>query len=185
MRSYQVDSASHEAVRLRPTQQMQHLFCSLRDHNEMTCRACRHGDSHPRSRPFAPSHTRDTDDGQRKVLDATVAVLSSARLREHADEDALPPQTVLVRLLRKLEDDFTHHKSFVLSCPQLSLQLILPYSNLLSFRMYLELAEQYGAMDPASNVIKRNVLADHLREIIDILQKNGEEIAALYDALKL
>jgi hypothetical protein len=51
--------------------------------------------------------------------------------------------------------------------------------------MYLELAEQYGAMDPASNVLKRNVLADHLREIIDILEKKGDQIAALYDALKL
>lgn len=51
--------------------------------------------------------------------------------------------------------------------------------------MYLELAEQYGAMDPASNVLKRNVLADHLRDIIDILEKKGDQIAALYDALKL
>ena len=51
--------------------------------------------------------------------------------------------------------------------------------------MYLELAEQYGTMDPASKVLKRNVLADHLREIIDILEKKGDEIAALYDALKL
>lgn len=51
--------------------------------------------------------------------------------------------------------------------------------------MYLELAEQYGLMDPASNVLKRNILADHLREIIDILEKKGDQIAALYDALKL
>jgi Centrosome microtubule-binding domain of Cep57 len=51
--------------------------------------------------------------------------------------------------------------------------------------MYLELAEQYGAMDPASNALKRNVLADHLREIIDILERKGDQIAALYDSLKL
>lgn len=49
----------------------------------------------------------------------------------------------------------------------------------------MELAEQYGAMDPASNPMKRNVLADHLREVIDSLESKGDHIAALYDALKL
>lgn len=40
-------------------------------------------------------------------------------------------------------------------------------------------------MDPASNALKRNVLADHLREVIDTLESKGDQIAALYDVLRL
>ncbi|KAI0031183.1 hypothetical protein K488DRAFT_87075 [Vararia minispora EC-137] len=74
--------------------------------------------------------------------------------------DRLPPQTVLVKVLRELEDDFTHYKG-----------------------IYLELAHQYGLMDPVSNVVKRNVLAEHLREVIDVLEQRGDQIASLYDLL--
>jgi Centrosome microtubule-binding domain of Cep57 len=49
--------------------------------------------------------------------------------------------------------------------------------------IYLELAEQYGIIDAASNVAKRNVLADHLREVIDTLEQKGDQIASLYDLL--
>ena len=51
------------------------------------------------------------------------------------------------------------------------------------FRIYIELAEQYGKMDPASNVLKRHVLADHLREVIETLEEKGDQIASLYDLL--
>ena len=37
--------------------------------------------------------------------------------------------------------------------------------------IYIELADQYALMDAASNVAKRNVLAEHLREVIDILEQ--------------
>ena len=37
--------------------------------------------------------------------------------------------------------------------------------------MYVELADQYKDIDPVSNVAKRNVLAEHLREVIDILEQ--------------
>lgn len=65
----------------------------------------------------------------------------------------------------------------------------------------MELAEQYGLMDAASNVTKRNVLAEHLREVIDTLEQKvaplisssiisanlalaqGDQIASLYDLL--
>ena len=47
----------------------------------------------------------------------------------------------------------------------------------------MELAEQYGVIDAASNVAKRNVLADHLREVIDTLEQKGDQIASLYDLL--
>jgi hypothetical protein len=35
-------------------------------------------------------------------------------LNGDAKNDRLPPQTVLVRVLRELEDDFTHYKGYVL-----------------------------------------------------------------------
>ena len=38
-------------------------------------------------------------------------------------------------------------------------------------RIYTELADQYKIMDAASNVVKRNVLAQHLREVIDVLEQ--------------
>jgi hypothetical protein len=37
--------------------------------------------------------------------------------------------------------------------------------------IYTELADQYKVMDAASNVVKRNVLAQHLREVIDVLEQ--------------
>ncbi|KAJ3558897.1 hypothetical protein NM688_g660 [Phlebia brevispora] len=76
------------------------------------------------------------------------------------EEDRVPPQTVLARVLRELEDDFTHYKE-----------------------IYIELADQYKAIDPIANVAKRNVLAEHLREVIDILEQKGDQIASLYDLL--
>ena len=101
---------------------MERLFFSLPDHDEMTCRTCRHSDVHRRPRATAGNGARHTDPrdanvGQAEMLDAAVAALGGARRHEHADEDALPPQAVLARLLRELEDDFTHHKSYVLGFP--------------------------------------------------------------------
>lgn len=67
--------------------------------------------------------------------------------------------------------------------------------------IYVELAEQYAVMDAASNVAKRNVLAGHLREVIDCLEQKvsiafnshywtipsyslqGDQIASLYGLL--
>jgi hypothetical protein len=152
MRSYQASSASDETIHAEqsPTRQpnpsrtnaakvvrpvpvaeafpqirgskMEHLFFSLPDHNETTCRTCQQGNVHPHPRGTAGNSARridprDRDDSQGKMLDAAAAVLSGARRREHDDEDALPPQAVLARLLRELEDDFTHHKSYVVSSP--------------------------------------------------------------------
>lgn len=38
-------------------------------------------------------------------------------------------------------------------------------------RIYVELADQYKAMDAASDMGKRNLLANHLREVIDVLEQ--------------
>jgi len=36
--------------------------------------------------------------------------------------------------------------------------------------VYVELADQYGVMDAVSDVPRRNLLARHLREVVDILE---------------
>ncbi|KAJ7758561.1 hypothetical protein DFH07DRAFT_1060422 [Mycena maculata] len=77
-----------------------------------------------------------------------------------ARKAGLPPQTIVARVIRELEDDFTHYKS-----------------------VYVELADQYKEMDAVSDVPKRNMLAKHLREVVDILEQKGDQIASLYDCL--
>jgi hypothetical protein len=37
--------------------------------------------------------------------------------------------------------------------------------------VYTELADQYKIMDAASDVPKRNLIAAHLREVIDIIEQ--------------
>ena len=37
--------------------------------------------------------------------------------------------------------------------------------------VYVELADQYKDMDPVSDVPKRNFLAQHLRDVVDILEQ--------------
>jgi Centrosome microtubule-binding domain of Cep57 len=65
--------------------------------------------------------------------------------------------------------------------------------------IYVELADQYKLMDATSNVPKRNALAQHLKEIVDILEQKvrssfrdlvylltmsqGDQTASLYDLL--
>lgn len=82
-----------------------------------------------------------------------------------AEDDRLPPQTVLVRVLRELEDDFTHYKGYVLFTGSPG------HMANTRDRIYIELADQYKDIDPVSNVAKRNVLAEHLREVIDVLEQ--------------
>ncbi|KAH8114583.1 centrosome microtubule-binding domain of Cep57-domain-containing protein [Phellopilus nigrolimitatus] len=160
---------------------LERLFFSAPEHNAKTCRVC-----HRRRRPSAsddeldfPSwlpprkrtrHTQedkrsrhrnvrleDVDDDSDNNLRGTG---SKAASKAPFSEDRLPPQTVLVRILRELEDDFTHYKG-----------------------IYIELADQYKIMDAASNVPKRNVLAEHLKEVINTLEQKGDQIASLYDLL--
>lgn len=46
----------------------------------------------------------------------------------------------------------------------------------MSASIYCELADQYKVIDPVSNVAKRNVLAEHLREVIDVLEQKVSHI---------
>ncbi|KAI6042627.1 hypothetical protein EDC04DRAFT_2563903 [Pisolithus marmoratus] len=59
-----------------------------------------------------------------------------------------PPQTVLARVVRELEDEFTHYKE-----------------------IYRELAEEYRSMDCATQATKRHMVADHLRDVIDTIER--------------
>ncbi|KAF8488343.1 hypothetical protein JB92DRAFT_3016971 [Gautieria morchelliformis] len=152
---------------------MERLFFSAPEHNARTCTVC-----HRRKRGEEQRRMYQPDDGYRdseKDDEAVKAYLRTQAKRANrekrsggtdynidgdGDGDRLPPQTVLARVVRELEDDFSHYKA-----------------------IYLELAEQYGIIDAASNVAKRNVLADHLREVIDTLEQKGDQIASLYDLL--
>ncbi|KAI5118867.1 hypothetical protein M0805_005310 [Coniferiporia weirii] len=161
-------------------ERLERLFFSAPEHNAKTCRVC-----HRRRRPgesddeldfpsWLPPRKRarfgmkeeqsrhgdvgvgDTGDDDRSFGHGSL----NPATKPPFSEDRLPPQTVLVRVLRELEDDFTHYKG-----------------------IYTELADQYKIMDAASNVPKRNVLAEHLKEVINTLEQKGDQIASLYDLL--
>lgn len=51
--------------------------------------------------------------------------------------------------------------------------------------IYVELADQYKEIDAVSNVAKRNVLAEHLREVIDILEQKVHSSKASHNILRL
>ncbi|KZP31422.1 hypothetical protein FIBSPDRAFT_849381 [Athelia psychrophila] len=155
---------------------LEKLFFSAPEHNAKTCTVChRRGRGGANSQSWAAKkHDRNTrarvdDADDEGFVEGPEHTDAKDKHHQHADpsrwardagNEGLPPQTVLARVLRELEDDFTHYKS-----------------------IYLELAEQYGLMDAASNVSKRNVLADHLREVVDVLEQKGDQIASLYDLL--
>ncbi|KAG6336271.1 hypothetical protein ID866_2825 [Astraeus odoratus] len=74
--------------------------------------------------------------------------------------DDIPPQTVLARVLRELEDEFTHYKE-----------------------IYRELAEEYREMDCATEAAKRHTIAAHLRDVINVIEHKGDQITSLYGLL--
>ncbi|OCH92589.1 hypothetical protein OBBRIDRAFT_886090 [Obba rivulosa] len=163
---------------------LEQLFFSAPPHDAQTCAVChrrrrRHRtrtepelrlwSSGPEVRHRFRTRVEDEDegfaeDGEERREGRRYAEKGKQRERDsRAAQEAgerVPPQTVLARVLRELEDDFTHYKS-----------------------IYVELADQYKVIDAVSNVAKRNVLAEHLREVIDILEQKGDQIASLYDLL--
>ncbi|KAH9065544.1 hypothetical protein EDB87DRAFT_1596529 [Lactarius vividus] len=156
---------------------LERMFFSAPEHNAKTCTVChrrRHHEIAQRPLWYPASKGRkvtvadvgeEEDEGfeEGSIADGERghgATINLDFLDKGSRSDKLPPQTVLVRVLRELEDDFTHYKG-----------------------IYTELADQYKVMDAASNVVKRNVLAQHLREVIDVLEQRGDQIASLYDLL--
>jgi hypothetical protein len=49
--------------------------------------------------------------------------------------------------------------------------------------IYIELADQYKVIDATGNVAKRNILAEHLKDVINTVEQKGDQIASLYDLL--
>ncbi|KAH8989592.1 hypothetical protein EDB86DRAFT_2942000 [Lactarius hatsudake] len=155
---------------------LERMFFSAPEHNAKTCTVChrrRHYEAAQRPLWYPASKGRkvtvaDVGEEDEGFEEGSIAdgerghgtTMNLDFLDKGSGSDKLPPQTVLVRVLRELEDDFTHYKG-----------------------IYTELADQYKVMDAASNVVKRNVLAQHLREVIDVLEQRGDQIASLYDLL--
>ncbi|KAJ7164614.1 hypothetical protein C8R43DRAFT_1166592 [Mycena crocata] len=170
---------------------LERLFFSAPEHNARTCTVCcrRRGPEVAPASWLRPSHMQrefqarmqaeseevDEDEGfvegeEDAHAERTRNHRRAGKRREPEDGDVnyeavarksgLPPQTVVARVIRELEDDFTHYKS-----------------------VYVELADQYKEMDAVSDVPKRNMLAKHLREVVDILEQKGDQIASLYDCL--
>ena len=114
--------------------QLERMFFSAPEHNSKTCTVCnrrRYRETAPRPLwyPASKGHNvtvadvNDEDEGfgegsviedgeERKTLRGGAVNLDF--LNGDAKNDRLPPQTVLVRVLRELEDDFTHYKGYVL-----------------------------------------------------------------------
>ncbi|KAF4569937.1 hypothetical protein EYR40_008916 [Pleurotus pulmonarius] len=167
---------------------MERLFFSAPAHNAKTCTMCRregrrtNGHVHEQRSPsplwsIRPSvrerrmDESDEDEGfeegeeeePRRRGNAPPAHSQPSappRQRPETSREPLPPQTTLTQVIRELEDDFTHYKS-----------------------IYVELADQYKDMDPVSNVRKRNLLAQHLHEVVDTMEQKGDQIAKLYSLL--
>jgi hypothetical protein len=160
------------------------MFFSAPEHNARTCTVChrrRHDDVAPRPLWYPASKGRnvtvadanDEDEGFEEGSGAENGQGGPAAnldfLGKDARHDDLPAQTVLVRVLRELEDDFTHYKGYVLGRVSTLVVCVLKGGG--ANRIYTELADQYKIMDAASNVVKRNVLAQHLRDVIDVLEQ--------------
>ncbi|KAG8816364.1 hypothetical protein FRC19_000427 [Serendipita sp. 401] len=162
-------------------ERLERLFHAAPAHNEQTCTVCHRRKRSSTSGRRRSSHSTKPHHGHRRrhsaqeqpdgndaeeeidVNGEEVAQFLEGDERyisEIAERRGIPPQTVLARVLRELEDDFTHYKS-----------------------IYVELADEYKAMDAASDMSKRNLLANHLREVIDVLEQKGDQIASLYDLL--
>ena len=114
--------------------QLERMFFSAPEHNSKTCTVCnrrRYREAAPRPLwyPASKGHNvtvadvNDEDEGfgegsviedgeDRKTFRGCAVNLDF--LNGDAQNDHLPPQTVLVRVLRELEDDFTHYKGWVL-----------------------------------------------------------------------
>jgi len=110
--------------------QLERMFFSAPEHNSKTCTVCnrrRYREAAPRPLwyPASKGHNvtvADVNDKDEGFGEGSVIEDGALRgcavnldfLNGDAQNDHLPPQTVLVRVLRELEDDFTHYKGWVL-----------------------------------------------------------------------
>ncbi|KAF9031737.1 hypothetical protein BJ165DRAFT_1518238 [Panaeolus papilionaceus] len=161
---------------------LERLFFSAPEHNAQTCTVCYRRRQNPSSSPDLGAASRPRSGGLSRQGsqegptanaqgngDAEKGEAMRVYLTYSSDpgyyhqigrQYGLPAQTVVARVIRELEDDFTHYKS-----------------------IYVELADHYKLMDAASDVLRRNTLAKHLKEVVDVLEQKGDQIASLYDLL--
>ena len=117
---------------------LERLFFSAPEHNAETCTVCHR---RRRRRPadvenaesWLRDHARERDRQQGGEDEDEGFAEGDDDVREHERrayaakaardrEDRVPPQTVLARVLRELEDDFTHYKRYVQVLVSLSLR---------------------------------------------------------------
>ncbi|KIK80929.1 hypothetical protein PAXRUDRAFT_833216 [Paxillus rubicundulus Ve08.2h10] len=167
------------------SERMERLFFSASRHNANSCRMCKgrrphshnimHGE---RNNHHTPHEREGNDEGFDEGLDhqadsvrevnGGIALAPTVKeILERMDRNGgtlrpvdIPPQTVLARVVGELEDEFTHFRE-----------------------IYSDLAEEYKSLDCATQADKRHVVADHLRDVIDILERKGNQIASLYELL--
>lgn len=90
-------------------ERLERLFSSVPEHNEQTCRAC-HGKTQNGRARWDLDWLLKRAAGRRASTPPTQDnVRTSAG--GYVQREGLPPQTVLTRVLRELEDDFAHYKS--------------------------------------------------------------------------
>ncbi|KAF9220472.1 hypothetical protein BS17DRAFT_787047 [Gyrodon lividus] len=165
------------------SERMERLFFSASRHNANSCRMCKGRRSHSHNSgahqeqnnhhgPIERKEDSDEgfDEGMGRVHEVSGDLGGAPTIREileRIDRNGgvlrpvdIPPQTVLARVVHELEDEFTHFKE-----------------------IYSDLAEEYKSLDCATQAAKRHVAADHLRDVIDILERKGNQIALLYDLL--
>ncbi|KAG1868981.1 hypothetical protein DFJ58DRAFT_742556 [Suillus subalutaceus] len=155
---------------------LENLFFSAPKHNSGTCTRCNHRSartsSHANTKATRPSQGRApslNDQGpSAQVKNDPLEPRANAFEPDGVDSyeaifqgDKLPSQTVLARVLRELEEEFTHHKG-----------------------IYSELADEYKSMDSMVQAARRRIVADHLRDIIDLIERKVDQIQSLYDLLK-
>ncbi|KIJ60268.1 hypothetical protein HYDPIDRAFT_117349 [Hydnomerulius pinastri MD-312] len=161
------------------SERMERLFFSAPRHNTNACRMCKGRRSHchadapreegGRRRARVVAHGEHQDDEGFDEGANPRPASAMAREDDEGIEEAsvvedviermdrnggtlkpgdVPPQTVLARVIRELEDEFTHYK-----------------------QIYSDLAEEYKSMDCATQAAKRHMVADHLRDVIDVLER--------------
>ncbi|KAF7314173.1 AAA family ATPase [Mycena kentingensis (nom. inval.)] len=153
---------------------LERLFFNAPEHNERTCTVCCRKQRRKPETWLTAGHDDDEGfvegDDEFELVDRVRREKRDGKKREvvedgdfnaAAKKKGLPPQTLVAHVIRDLEDDFVHYKS-----------------------VYIQLADQYKEMDAVSDVPKRNLLAKHLREVVDILEQKGDHIAALYSCLE-
>ena len=120
-RAHQVDKEDTQRgnSQLSPTlpqirgERLERLFYAAPEHDSRTCKVCHrrrrtegHGHVGASGSPTVPTGAN----GEVRFCEG-----DERRITEIAKQSGVPPQTVLARVLRELEDDFAHYKSYVLN----------------------------------------------------------------------